>query len=153
MTPVLNFPRKSMNSTESCPKRTSAHLPVGKTVGHHHFILTLLLHFFYTCLPFPKIYRCLNILFPPHKFIDVWTFCPPPHILALISLCEVLKLTNLIRCLLSVLRGGDECDEVADGVEMWLVNCWSQYSEGSEVRGRGGERGLQKFINSCTIVL
>ena len=79
-----------MNSTESCPKRTSAHLPVGKTVGHHHFILTLLLHFFsshltttstdlkinshfkiYTCLPFPKIYRCLNILFPPHKFIDV----------------------------------------------------------------------------------
>ena len=35
---VLSFLRKRLNS----PKRTSAHLPVVKTVGHHHFILTLL---------------------------------------------------------------------------------------------------------------
>ena len=35
-------------------------------------------------------------------------------------------------------------------VEMWLVYCWCQFSEDSEVRCRGGERGVLRSINSCT---
>ena len=101
MTPVLELPQEK---TESSHKRSSAHLPVGKTVGHHHSHpqtdLKINSHIkIYIWLPFLKIYKCLNIL-------------SPPHILAL-SLCEVQTLTNLIRCLLSVLRGGDKCAEVA----------------------------------------
>ena len=47
-----------------------------------------------------KIYKCQNILFPP-------------HILALISLWSA-KLNTSDQVPLSELRGGDDCDEVAD---------------------------------------
>ena len=39
---VLNFCRKRLNSTESCHHRASTPLLGVKTVGHHHFISSLL---------------------------------------------------------------------------------------------------------------
>ena len=47
------------------------------------------------------------------KFIYVCKLCPPPHILALISLWSA-KLNTSDQVPLSELRGGDDCDEVAD---------------------------------------
>ena len=134
MIPVLSFPRKRLNSTESRLERASAHLPMDKTVGHHHFALTLLFHSLkinshckmYICLPSLNIDKCPNIQQLP------LTSYPT-------SLCEVLRLINLIRCLPSVLRGGDECDEVADGGDV-TGQLLGQCREGGEVCGQGGER-------------
>ena len=43
----------------------------------------------------------------------------------------VQLLTILLRCPLSALRGGEQCDEVAERGEV-IWRCWIQYSEGGK---------------------
>ena len=63
-------------------------------------------------------------------------------------------LTNLIRCLLSVLRGGDECDKVAG----WWRSEWTT-AGASAARvvkcAAGVVRGLadvDQFLHNCALV-
>ena len=53
--------------------------------------------------------------------------------------CEVWRLTILIRCPLSALRGGEQCDEVAERGEVIDAAGFSA-ARVVKVRGQGGER-------------
>ena len=64
----------------------------------------------------------------------------------------VQLLTILLSCPLSALRGGEQCDEVAERGEV-IGRCWIQYGEGGESARPGWGETLWTLTNSCTIVL
>ena len=164
----LSFRRKRLNSTEACYERPSAPLPVGKLVWHQYFILALLLHSLVLWSPLSPtschitywsenqfLLQNLYMSAPPpftkfiyvcsfSKFINVWIFCPPPHILARISLRSV-KLNQF-----------DQVSALCTAWRWWMWRgCWWWRSEWStagasaarvvKVRGQGGERACGRW--------
>ena len=142
-TPVFQIPQEKNNQHWILP-HSSAHLPVGKTVWHHYFIL--LLHFLISLSRNSIQFWCFS---SPHniqqliwkeiltsKFIYVWIFCPSSHLWP-ISLWSVnFNQFDQVSALCTawgwqMWRGGWL-------VEKWVDNCWSQCGEGCEVRGQGG---------------